>query len=483
MAAQRSGGGRIRTRDPGRALVVNAGTGNTMQYLAFLIILSVTTGTYLASIHAAPPLLKYLPEALSILVAAYVAVLGPQSRFRLVAPKYWIVFIAIAVVIGCGILINSVAPGPLMQGCRFYLRAIPLFFLPAVFAFSESQIRAQLRLLLGIAFLQLPLSVYQRHEVFAAGRFTGDPVFGTLMAAICLAAAEVLRGRMSKLAFFCLFVLFVIPTTINETKGTIFLLPIGLLLTLLVGSEPGTRLKVGVSAIALLSVFGALFVPIYDYFSTANNPYPYTLESFFGNRRNVVRYVNTGGDIGTRSNEVGRIDALVVPAQQLSSDPVRLMLGVGMGNTAISTMLGGADYSGAYASLYGRYAEVSTAAEFLVEIGVIGLVLVFQLYWLIFRDAMAVAAQDTGLMGSIALGWVGVTAVIAVATFYKGITGFESLSYLFWYFSGLIAAMRMRLLTTGVVARTPLRGSPASKRSLARGRGARTEPSNGRFKN
>src|SRR6516225_7377765 len=102
-----------------------------MQYVALLLILSVTTGTYLASINAAPSLLKYLPEVLSVLITAYVALLGPRNRFRLVAPKYWIVFIAIAVVISCGVLINSVAPGPLIEGGRFYLRAIPLFFLPA----------------------------------------------------------------------------------------------------------------------------------------------------------------------------------------------------------------------------------------------------------------------------------------------------------------------------------------------------------------
>jgi hypothetical protein len=68
--------------------------------------------------------------------------------------------------------------------------------------------------------------------------------------------------------------------------------------------------------------------------------------------------------------------------------------------------------------------------------------------------------------------------VIAVATFYKGVTGFESLSYLFWYLSDLIAATRMRLSTTAVAARMP-----PPHIELARSRRAQTEPMNGRYEN
>ena len=81
----------------------------------------------------------------------------------------------------------------------------------------------------------------------------------------------------------------------------------------------------------------------------------------------------------------------------------------------------------------------------MVEIGVLGLALVLLLYWMIVRDAVAVAAHDRTIIGALALGWVGVTSVIVMATFYKNIHAFESLSYIFWYFSGVIAATRTRL--------------------------------------
>jgi hypothetical protein len=343
-------------------------------------------------------------------------------------------------------------PGPLISGIRFYLRAIPLFFLPAVFQYSESQIRTQLKLLLAIALLQLPLSLWQRYEIMMAYRWTGDPVFGSLMISaimsiflingICLAAAMMMRGEITRRTFLILFVLFVVPTTINETKATIFLLPIGLFLTLLVGSEPRKRMRIGVAAIALMAIFGALYIPIYNYFASINNPDPYTVEDFFSNKKLVNHYLDKDADVGSEG-EVGRVDALVVPLHEARSDPVRLMFGVGPGNSTVSSL--GESFTGEYFRVLGKYAEQSSAASFLIEIGVLGLALVLLVYGLLFIDSLSLALRDRSFIGTLALGWTGVMAVMVVATFYKTMHDFESLSYLFWYFSGLMAAQKQRL--------------------------------------
>jgi hypothetical protein len=239
-----------------------------------------------------------------------------------------------------------------------------------------------------------------------------------------------------------LFVLFIIPTTINETKGTLFLLPIGLIATFLVGSPPRKRLRIAAAAIVLLAVFGGLFIPIYDFFAQSNNQYPYTLESFFSDKKAVGKYLDPGTDLGSRKG-AGRIDSLTVPLQTFASDPVHLMLGVSIGNASISTL--GSAYTGEYNDLLGRYTSNSSGSAFLVEIGVLGLALALLLDWLIFRDTLVVARSDQTIVGAVAVGWVGVTVVMVVSTFYKNIHAFESLSYLFWYFSGLVAAQRMRL--------------------------------------
>jgi hypothetical protein len=82
---------------------------------------------------------------------------------------------------------------------------------------------------------------------------------------------------------------------------------------------------------------------------------------------------------------------------------------------------------------------------FILEIGIFGTALVFVLYWLVLRDSLAVARMDNSLTGWIAVGWAGVAVLVVVATPYKGMHTYGSVSYLFWYFSGLIAARRMRL--------------------------------------
>ena len=436
-----------------------------MQYLTLLIILSVTLAQYLSNIHLAPSLLRYLPEALSALCCAIVLLAGPRDRFRLVAPRYWLAFFATAAVIGCGVVANHMAPGPLLEGLRFYLRAMPMFFLPAVLEVSESQLRTQLRLVLAIALLQVPLSVYQRYTVYIRFHNSGDEVYGTLIissilsifliAVICVAAALALRGRLSRVAFFCIFLLLVIPTTINETKGTIFLLPLGLLTTLLAGSPPRKRLRVAASGVLLLTVFGAIFVPIYDFFAMVNNPYPYTLASLFSDKKRLMTEIDKKTDVGSRGGEAGRVDAIVAPLQEFSSDPVHLMFGVGIYNASYSNL--GASFTGDYYPLLGRYTIETSGAAFLIETGVLGLALALVLEWLIFRDAIFVARHDTSIFGALALGWLGITVVMVIATFYKSLHYFESISYLFWYFAGIIAAQRTRLelgaQTVGVRAR------------------------------
>jgi hypothetical protein len=77
--------------------------------------------------------------------------------------------------------------------------------------------------------------------------------------------------------------------------------------------------------------------------------------------------------------------------------------------------------------------------------GVLGLSLALALFLLIMRDAFVVAGRDQTLIGAVAVGWVGVTLVMMLATFYKSIHLIESLTYLYAYISGLIAAQRVRL--------------------------------------
>jgi hypothetical protein len=119
------------------------------------------------------------------------------------------------------------------------------------------------------------------------------------------------------------------------------------------------------------------------------------------------------------------------------------MFGVGIYNASSSGL--GNNFTGEYYPLLGKYTTETSGAAFLIETGILGLALALLLDWLVFRDAVFVARRDTSLFGALALGWLGIMVVIAIATFYKSLHYFESISYLFWYFAGVIAAQRMRL--------------------------------------
>lgn len=395
---------------------------------------------------------QYSPELLSMIAAIIVVVAGTRNRFQYVRAEYWVVFGALVVTIIAGALVNSVGAGPIFGGARNYLRAIPWFFIPAVIAFTDDQIKTQLKLLLAIALLQVPLAIQQRLATAAQqGSFTGDKTSGTLLissimsifliGAICVAAALFVRGRLKAWQFILLFVLLLLPTTVNETKGTLILLPVGLLVAFFVASRQRRRLRLVLLASALVSGFAAIYFPIYDYYNLEKQ-YAKPLGEMLTDSEWLRNYLWKTEDIGAEG-QVGRIDSIVVPFKRMMHDPTRLAFGFGIGNVSDSSL--GPGFVGAQFGTYGAYL-VTAIGRILLELGMLGVALVLALMWLIYKDCQVVCRQGDDERSTLAAGWAGVTVLIAIALFYKDMIGQASLSYLFWYFSGVIAATRMRNL-------------------------------------
>ncbi|MEA3180302.1 MAG: hypothetical protein QOI59_3825 [Gammaproteobacteria bacterium] len=417
-----------------------------------LCLASVCEATALAWKPAS--LVKFVPEVMAIIIACAVFFEGVRKGFPNVATRYWIAFGSMAFIVICGILTNSVGSGPVFGGIRVYVRAIPLFLVPAVFTFTDEQIKTQVKLMLGIGLLQVPVAIYQRYVIWAAGRFSGDDVRGTaadsgILSIILICMALVLLGaymrkQITATRFFILFFLLLLPTMINETKATVILLPIGLLTTIVAGSPTGQRLKVFTMGVVLLGVFGAILVPVYDWMAE-KNPYKNEkhLMDFFTNSQEMNRYMETKGGAGVGTQHaVRRNDAIRVPIQYLSKDPVKLAFGLGIGNASHSNL--GQNFEGDYYDLF-QYFSVLSISTFMLELGMFGTVVVFILYALLFFDAIAVAREDTGLRGSLAIGWIGIVPVIVAAMFYTSIHLFTILSFYFWYFGGMVAARRTQL--------------------------------------
>ena len=240
-----------------------------MQNLTLFMLLVVTTTEFLAKGDhwgrwaILPNGVTYLPELLGMAAAAYVVFAGVRSRFQFVRPQYWLVFAILIVGIACGIAVNRVEAGPIFAGLRNYVRAIPWFFVAAVYAYSQRQVETQIRWLFAIALVQVPLAVQQRMSTAATDRFTGDWTSGTLLissvlsifliSAINIAAALYVRGRLRRSQFLVIFAVLLLPTLINETKGTLVPPPVSLIVTFLIAAKSTQRMKYGFTALAVVS--------------------------------------------------------------------------------------------------------------------------------------------------------------------------------------------------------------------------------------
>ena len=173
-----------------------------------------------------------------------------------------------------------------------------------------------------------------------------------------------------------------------------------------------------------------------------NVEYPVKLSDYFNNPEMLQDYLEMDAAVGS-SDEAGRIDATVVPFEEISRSPISLALGFGMGNASNSSL--GTDFSGAYDVLYSSYVVASSSAVLLLETGLLGCLLVVLFHGFVLRDSLAVARRDSGPMGAFAAGWSAVIVVNFLGLFYLPLHNFESLAYLYLYFCGVTAAHLTRL--------------------------------------
>ena len=426
-----------------------------MHVLILVTLLAATSFEFLVSKGLLPSVMKFVPELLAMLAFTYVLVAGVQNRFKFVHAAYWMVFSAMLLVIACGAIVNAVDPGVIFAGVRKYLRAIPLFLLPAVLLVRERNLQAQLTLLFAICLAQLPIAWQQRSATMAdAARrqlvyASGDPTFGTIMnsgwltlflvSAACVLTAFYLRGRISFWRYLMLVVVFLLPTTLNQSKATLLIAPLALMVTWYVGSAAGTRLRNTVLASLVVAAFIAIFVPIYDYYQKPK--WGYGILDFYTMEGRLETYLIKGTEVGIQG-EAGRIGGMIIAANYISRDPVTLMFGLGIANSTDSAL--GEQFSGAYQHLF-LHLRLNSFSNFLLDFGLLGVTLILILHLLILRDSWAVARLDSGLAGVLALGWIGVNLTQVFGLVYHTASGASAIEFPFWLLSGVLAAHRMRL--------------------------------------
>jgi hypothetical protein len=358
--------------------------------------------------------------------------------------RYLLFMLVLCITLILGFTLQEVPTGAVLAGAREHLKFLPFFLLPAVYRFTPAQLKTQLAVLLVMFVLETPLALYQRFVEFASMMSTGDPVRGTattssalsmlLLCGIAAVVALYLRGKIKFRPMLLLVGVLFIPTTINETKATVLLLPVALIAPALYMPKGKRALRklVPVAVVGLLT--GVVFFAVYDSLIRHRED-AQPLGQFFSSD-SVERYLYTGGR-QPGMNYIGRFDSLQIAAEHISRDPLTFAIGLGAGNVNTSFLPA---FDGKYASYYERYGVDMTQVTMLLwEIGVLGTLAYLALYWFVYRDARLLARGDDAiaLLGQI---WVAVIAIMTFALIYKAIFAMNEIGYLFWFYSGVVAS-------------------------------------------
>ncbi|NOY72311.1 MAG: hypothetical protein GXP14_08035, partial [Gammaproteobacteria bacterium] len=134
-----------------------------MNRVIYLLFLSIFLFDYLSSqMGLLSHYVTWFPEILSLIVLVMVVALFAVDKAPAIHPKYVLFLTAYLLLVFIGVVLNAMPEGPLVAGLRTYLKFIPFFLLPAAYAFSHEQIQSQLKFLLFLILMQVPLVLYQR---------------------------------------------------------------------------------------------------------------------------------------------------------------------------------------------------------------------------------------------------------------------------------------------------------------------------------
>ena len=426
--------------------------GNSgMQNLAYAIIILAFFVNFILTSVPGGRVFRLAPEMLGAVVMVIVALRIGQRYPIVIAPRYLIFFAVFLLALMGGVATNAVQPGAIFAGLLIYLRYVPFFLLPVMVDFSKEEISKQLKLVLALALLQFPVAFLQRFVVHK-GEESGDKVIGTVglsshLSIILISCAAVLmgfylKGYLTTRRFLLFLFLMLMPTMINETTVSLFLIPMALITpALFVKGIDKIKLLLQVSAIATILL--VVFVVIYNsYYSRwGGNVLTVITEG------RMLEYVYKGADKDARSDEgrehseIGRVDSMVLPFK-LITDPVKILIGHGIGNVSDISQ---ERLQGAYLEKYGAKAAGMTTVSYLIwETGLLGLGLSVLILLMIFRDAVVLSRSD-GVFGALALGWTGVMVVALVSLAYQNNIPVAPISMLMWYFSGIIVSQRYRM--------------------------------------
>lgn len=420
-----------------------------MKYFVAVCLASAVLVDFFSSrLGAVGKLIGMIPEGLgAVVVLLFFHAIATGKTVRL--PKRYAYFgLAFMLFAVTGWIANQVQPGAVVGGIRNFFRFIPFFLIPFLWHIPDSQIQRLLKLCLALAFVQIPVVLYQRFLEFGI-LHSGDHVTGTLALSSLLSVwlimvlsvllAFFLRQQLGLPKFLLLAACVFFPTTLNETKGTFFLLPFAFLVPAIYFAVTTGRVKQLIPVIFGGALFFVGFIVLYNA-SIGSAKEGRDLIGFLTDERELKRYFIKEEEDRSKnrfgySAEVGRVDAIEHAYRTISRDPGTLLMGMGIGNLSVAP----ADVLEGEVKNYEQFIpQYHVISILLWETGLIGLTFALVGFLLAVSDARTVYRLE-GISGTLALGWLGVLTVFFLALPYKHIINSPAIPVLFWFFCGILA--------------------------------------------
>ena len=433
-----------------------------MDKLPYLLFIAIFSLDYLSlDLGLIPRKLTWVPEIMSVIAGAIVVFRVRLVKIRL---RYIIIFVFFLLHVLAGAVANKLQPGPMIAGIRTYFKYIPFFLLPFTMSFSEKRLQRYIKFFLVLSIIQCPIAFYQRFFQFK-GVLTGDLITGTLSSAgvlsiyligcISILFAFFLRNKITSRTFFIILLILFLPTTINETKASLILLPLAMFVPAFYNSKDEVKKRKYLVASLIAALLFISFVPIYDYLIKPRHKFG--IIDFFTTKELAVPYLYKASgeeyekEIEKRDNaliapnefrettkNIKRIDSIVIASRALSRDPALLFLGLGIGNVTASFVKG---WSGEYSHYVELRSGMTALTRLLWEVGLIGVICVVIFFGFVFYDARRVSYYQN-FLGALSLGWISIPVILFVCLFYNNFLVHNVIGYCFFFISGIIISAK-----------------------------------------
>ncbi len=427
------------------------------KFIYIFIVVAVLFDAFVNYLGRIGIVFELLPEAMGAMVLVIVAYELANRRPLTVPPRYLVLFSLFLLFLIFGWITNHVNSGAVLGGIRNYFRYMPIFLLPFLYRIDDEDITKILKLILLLAVLQIPVTLYQRFLergiVSTGDHVTGTLALSSLLSVFLIMCVSVALGcfvqkKLPIIKFAIIIPLLFFPTTINETKGTFFMLPFALLVPSFVYAIKAKKVLQILPVIGVFCVLFFGFIKLYDA-SIGSQREERDLIGFLTSPEKLKGYLlkedeleKAWGRFGY-TVEVGRLDAINHAYRHITKDITTGFFGYGAGNVSqgINKLT-----VGEFKKYEQFIPQFTTVSSMLWETGFTGMVFLAVGLVMFWRESNYLVSTG-GIVGALALGWTGVLSVYFLALGYKHIMNCGAISILFWFFNGLLVqrAMELRL--------------------------------------